>query len=69
MDKKQKIISLVIEQGVLLLFSSDAGVSVKYWMPVQCRYQDSRVYKQGQYCNRYFLQLRKVADKDYPGYS
>jgi len=69
MDRKKKILNLVIEQGVLpLYFHPDAGVSIQI---LRALYQaGSRIVE---YTNRgknavdNFLQLRKVADKELPG--
>src|SRR4051812_7525409 len=69
MDRKQKILDLVIEQGILpLFFHPEADVSV----PIL-----KALYKAGarvvEYTNRdanainNFLQLRKIADKEFPG--
>ena len=69
MDKKEKILNLVIEQGILpLYFHPDTDVSVQIL---------KSLYKAGiravEYTNRgetainTFLQLRKIADKELPG--
>jgi 2-dehydro-3-deoxyphosphogluconate aldolase/(4S)-4-hydroxy-2-oxoglutarate aldolase len=69
MDRKKKLVNLVIEQGILpLYFHPDAGVSVQIL---------KSLYNAGirvvEYTNRgdtainNFLQLRKVADKELPG--
>jgi 2-dehydro-3-deoxyphosphogluconate aldolase / (4S)-4-hydroxy-2-oxoglutarate aldolase len=69
MDKKNKIINIVIEQGILpLYFHPDANVSVQIL---------KSLYNAGiravEYTNRggnainNFLELRKIADKELPG--
>ena len=69
MDRKKKIINLVIEQGILpLYFHPDADISIQIL---------KSLYNAGmrvvEYTNRgdtainNFLQLRKVADKELPG--
>jgi 2-dehydro-3-deoxyphosphogluconate aldolase/(4S)-4-hydroxy-2-oxoglutarate aldolase len=69
MDKKKKVLNLIIEQGILpLYFHSDANVSVQIL---------KTMYRAGirviEYTNRgenawqNFIELRKVADKELPG--
>jgi len=69
MDRKKKIINLVIEQGILpLYFHPDANVSVQI---LKALYQaGSRVVEytnRGENSVNNFLQLRKIADKEMPG--
>jgi 2-dehydro-3-deoxyphosphogluconate aldolase/(4S)-4-hydroxy-2-oxoglutarate aldolase len=69
MDRKKKILNLVIEQGILpLYFHPDANVSVQI---LKALYQaGSRVVEytnRGENAVNNFLQLRKVAHKEMPG--
>jgi len=69
MDKKKKVLNLIIEQGILpLYFHPDAGVSVQI---LKAMYQAGiRVVEytnRGETAWENFLQLRKVADKELPG--
>ena len=69
MDRKKKILNLVIEQGIVpLYFHPDADTSVQI---LRALYQaGSRVVEytnRGENAINNFLQLRKVADKEMPG--
>lgn len=69
MDRKKKILSLVIEQGVLpLYFHTDAEVSVEIMRALY--HAGARLVEytnRGENALNNFLQLRKVADEELPG--
>jgi 2-dehydro-3-deoxyphosphogluconate aldolase/(4S)-4-hydroxy-2-oxoglutarate aldolase len=69
MDRKKKLISLVIEQGILpLYFHPDIDVSVQILKALY--HSGIRIVEytnRGEAAINNFLQLRKVADKELPG--
>ncbi|MEP6949992.1 MAG: bifunctional 4-hydroxy-2-oxoglutarate aldolase/2-dehydro-3-deoxy-phosphogluconate aldolase [Ginsengibacter sp.] len=69
MDKKQEIVNLIIEQGILpLYFHPDADVSVQILKSLYSAGIRAVEYtNRGEAAINNFLQLRKIADKEMPG--
>ena len=69
MDRKKKIINLIIEQGIVpLYFHPDPGVSVQILKALyQAGIRVVEYTNRGEAAINNFLQMRKVADKELPG--
>src|SRR5436190_20379649 len=69
MDKKKKLLNLIIEQAVLpLYFHADANVSVEIMKSMyRAGVRAIEYTNRGETALENFLQLRKVADKELPG--